>query len=390
MHLFELLLVWQKKSLQHLYKWTWVCHRKGELGLIVIKRWKNKTACQQPSKQHVLQKRLQSSWKKKMRYWAFYGGLEGLKKDGQYALFTFFWNNKTLSCFVEDFAELNKNGIDNIMDRFMLVPTLDNKKVCYWAFRESTSNAGLAVAVCISCAWEMMRNKGNQHNLLNTSHIPTLLASNEKHDMQNLWEGMLLVVEELKKEGDIVWGWNCNECFHAILKQKIPKYSLVNNVWIAGWLNKMFMISTRTILMLLYFATSTPISFTHQGECYPTLVVSSNHLCSPQQLPWNNPCQQTFLHHMTMQTICCQAWSVSSIFPFQSFHCSGINSTTGRNDLQATPQFYIFFSHLRSSFPIQIQSIQCLLNPSDPSDILEFSISIQIQVQNIATTPDWI
>jgi len=36
---------------------------------------------------------------------------------------------------------------------------------------------------------------------------------------------------------------------------------------------------------------------------------------------------------------------------------SGINSTTGRNDLQATPQFYIYFSHLWSSFLIWIWSI---------------------------------
>jgi len=58
----------------------------------------------------------------------------------------------------------------------MLVLMLEQMKASHHAFRERTSNAALAVAICVVCAQEIMADEGEKHNLLDIPHIQSLPA----------------------------------------------------------------------------------------------------------------------------------------------------------------------------------------------------------------------
>jgi hypothetical protein len=114
----------------------------------------------------------------------------------------------------------------------MALPSLEEKKSCYRAFRAATSNAALAVAICIICAQELEHEEGEEHIMADIPHIQELLSPRMQHRAHELWDGMLVVGELIYNDGNHWIGWICNECYRALVREKLPKFSLANNMWI--------------------------------------------------------------------------------------------------------------------------------------------------------------
>lgn len=111
---------------------------------------------------------------------------------------------------------------------------MDDKKDCYRAFRGATSDNALAMCVCVVCARELMRADGEERAILKIQNINELLRPSNPHAAQELWNGMALVVDRIRGEGKSGYGWICSECFRRILKNKMPKLSLANDMWIGN------------------------------------------------------------------------------------------------------------------------------------------------------------
>jgi len=74
---------------------------------------------------------------------------------------------------------------------------------------------------------------------------------------------------------------------------------------------------------------------------------------------------------------------------FSSLHsiqCSGIDSTTGRNNLRDTLKFYLYFLHLWSSFQHLSDSSDDFLDQPKPPDLLDSTTTLQIQTLDYPST----
>ncbi|KII89505.1 hypothetical protein PLICRDRAFT_175681 [Plicaturopsis crispa FD-325 SS-3] len=84
---------------------------------------------------------------------------------------------------------------------FMQLPSIDEKKECYRHFRDATSNAVLAMVVCIVCGREMMRTECEDRIISEIPSISTLFAPHEPHSLHSLHDGALLSTEHVVGDG---------------------------------------------------------------------------------------------------------------------------------------------------------------------------------------------
>ncbi|KAI9566421.1 hypothetical protein HD554DRAFT_2274986 [Boletus coccyginus] len=115
---------------------------------------------------------------------------------------------------------------------FMKLPTKDEQRASYRAFREATSNDALLQCVCVVCGRELWATEGSEQVLLDIPNIQTHLKADTPNASQDSWNGMLLACEFLKGDGEGTRGWVCNECSRALQGDSTPKLSLANNLWI--------------------------------------------------------------------------------------------------------------------------------------------------------------
>lgn len=97
-------------------------------------------------------------------------------------------------------------------------------------FLEATSNASLKVASCASCARETEVKKLEDHLL---SDIPNLqnLQPVEPHQAHELTQGYLLFMPAVTINQGVRVSV-CGECLSALKKDRRPKLSLANNMWV--------------------------------------------------------------------------------------------------------------------------------------------------------------
>lgn len=101
-------------------------------------------------------------------------------------------------------------------------------KDCFRSFRAATSNESLELCRCVVCARELGADEGGMSHHLNDSSIRDLLQPSHQHPAQALWRGALVLGQF--EEGEAAW--ICTECDIALRKEKVPRYSLANDLWI--------------------------------------------------------------------------------------------------------------------------------------------------------------
>ncbi|KAF8425808.1 hypothetical protein L210DRAFT_3615050 [Boletus edulis BED1] len=112
--------------------------------------------------------------------------------------------------------------------QFTALVTEEEHKAYFHAFREATSNNALSSSVCVVCARELWSHKGSEHVLLDVPNIRHRLIPSRDHPAYQLWNGILVVNEEISANTGRV----CDACFRALKADQMPKYSLANNLWI--------------------------------------------------------------------------------------------------------------------------------------------------------------
>jgi len=95
------------------------------------------------------------------------------------------------------------------------------------------------------------------------------------------------------------------------------------------------------------------------------------------------------LHHLLFcwwlylggfHNLCTMSPAPQRIIQNQRGCCSGIDSTTGRNNIQPTLQFNLYFSHLQSSFWHEPDPSNAYSHRSEPPDLLDSSMTYQIRL----------
>ncbi|KAH7924255.1 hypothetical protein BV22DRAFT_1047590 [Leucogyrophana mollusca] len=116
--------------------------------------------------------------------------------------------------------------------KYLVVPTEEEVKACFRAFRETTSNSALALSVCVVCGREMMHSEGEVEKILDIPNAKQQLHPEHPHPCHTLCEQMLLAEEHVSGEGEVAKGWVCFECHRSLAADKLPKFALANNLWI--------------------------------------------------------------------------------------------------------------------------------------------------------------
>jgi hypothetical protein len=114
----------------------------------------------------------------------------------------------------------------------MELPTEADVKECYERFMCATSNESLAMSVCAVCAQETSRKEGDFVCIHEFPNITELLKPRPPNDDQQLWNGMLLHLPSLRTRQGNREAWMCNQCRRALLRERLPKHALANNLWI--------------------------------------------------------------------------------------------------------------------------------------------------------------
>lgn len=114
----------------------------------------------------------------------------------------------------------------------MSVPNTEQKKQCIRAFIEATSNKSLASAVCVACARELTKNQGDEQVIFRIPNVRKLRVPIGDFESSELWEGLLLVRDQVRGNGKKGRGCICYECRNSLAQNKLPKLSLANNMWI--------------------------------------------------------------------------------------------------------------------------------------------------------------
>lgn len=115
---------------------------------------------------------------------------------------------------------------------FLSLPTEEERRACMAAFVEATSNAGLKQEVCVICARELWARDGKDVPINNIPNRRRLIPKRTHAKHQKFGEGLLLVLEKIRGEGENAKGWCCYQCLDALSEDKLPRYSLANGMWI--------------------------------------------------------------------------------------------------------------------------------------------------------------
>jgi hypothetical protein len=116
-------------------------------------------------------------------------------------------------------------------DRFLELPSVEEKKALCRAFYKATSNEALAMRVCTTCARELMATEGECHIILDLPNVKLLVPSSV-HEAHVLWNGLLLAIPHIVGNDKKATGWVCHDCHRALKKGCQPRLSLANNMWI--------------------------------------------------------------------------------------------------------------------------------------------------------------
>ena len=77
---------------------------------------------------------------------------------------------------------------------------------------------------------EMEAKDGEESQLLEEPSVWALLQPQHEHPAQWLWQGALVLVEEIQEMVEGCRGWICKECMEALGKEKMPHHSLMNSL----------------------------------------------------------------------------------------------------------------------------------------------------------------
>ncbi|KAG9310724.1 hypothetical protein JVU11DRAFT_9325 [Chiua virens] len=115
---------------------------------------------------------------------------------------------------------------------YLDLPSAEERKDAFRAFREATSNAALSMHVCIVCVREVMANQCQLKRVSDIPHVDKHLVPSIIHPGHQLWRGLLVQTDQLLSREENAEGWTCMECLHALAKDRRPKLALANNMWI--------------------------------------------------------------------------------------------------------------------------------------------------------------
>lgn len=111
--------------------------------------------------------------------------------------------------------------------------------------------------------------------MLSESSIRDVLRPSHGHAAQTLWRGALVLGQDIVQVNDNQWAWICTDCEMALRKEKVPRYSLANDLWIG---DVPWELVTLTIPEQLLIAR-------HYPRCYVfKLYPQDGHQLSPDQL----------------------------------------------------------------------------------------------------------
>lgn len=119
------------------------------------------------------------------------------------------------------------------IDRFMDLPTEEDVCLRHQLYYDATSNEALAQEVCVSCAREMWK-KDTEEVLMAELKSKEKLVPWKAHPAHVLHEGMLLLCDRLKETESGLAGTFCSECLRSLAKNRRPRLSLANNMWIGN------------------------------------------------------------------------------------------------------------------------------------------------------------
>ncbi|KAG9098614.1 hypothetical protein FS749_003394 [Ceratobasidium sp. UAMH 11750] len=135
-------------------------------------------------------------------------------------------------------AEVTSPQEHNV-DAFLDLPTADQRKECSREFLAATSDEALAQGVCASCARKLFQNELTwvDYRSLKNRHVfhPTT-----PHPAHILSDGMLSESQFLDKKNGGLEGWICRHCYWAHNKNRLPAYSLANDMFSRGYVYKLF------------------------------------------------------------------------------------------------------------------------------------------------------
>jgi hypothetical protein len=117
------------------------------------------------------------------------------------------------------------------INQFLDLPTEEELMQCFRNFLTATSNDALRHGVCATCARQLLEKELTRVDYLSLTnqHLLRPITAHSSHDLQ---ANMLLVTEHLDNSNGCLLGWICKSCSAALKKNRRPKLSLANNMWI--------------------------------------------------------------------------------------------------------------------------------------------------------------
>jgi len=121
-------------------------------------------------------------------------------------------------------------GIGPLKSSFMLVPSEETLKRVVKEFIDATGNDALKTVPCASCARQFNASKTVQFNIEDIPNRERLKPA-VTHPKHNMYDGSLLYPGGIESNGKANI---CNECNTSLSKDKIPRFSLANGMWVGN------------------------------------------------------------------------------------------------------------------------------------------------------------
>jgi hypothetical protein len=147
-------------------------------------------------------------------------------------------------------------------------------KHCFSKFRSSTSNNALKLCRCVICARELGEEEGEMSRLLDDSTVRNILQPCYGHPGHVLWQGALVLGDDIQQESDGYIAWICRECSSALGKERLPRHSLANSLWIGEIPNELGILTIPEQLLIAR----------HYPRCYVFKLYPRDGYLSTEQL----------------------------------------------------------------------------------------------------------
>lgn len=141
---------------------------------------------------------------------------------------------------------------------FMQVQSPAVVQSCISRFIDRTSNAALRMVTCMVCARDLEQETATDVSVKDIPN-PHLLVPQIAHADHNLVHGLLLhnqAVHDAEKNS--AKGSVCHECWESLKKDKLPKLSLANGMWIG---DTPFELSVLTLAEQILIARNYPAAY---------------------------------------------------------------------------------------------------------------------------------